>query len=154
MGDIIGRPHDGASDRDRHAFGEALGEPLAPGGAGARSQCEFVMRAEPAIHPGGGIAETLAGVTPPTGSAQQDIAPVERRFAPFRAPAEFSLRASGAFARQHLLPGTAPGIGKPHPAEVKQFVDQDALEFSAAGKDGRSKINSPPRDRTGGDVRS
>lgn len=83
-----------------------------------------------------------------------NIIAAKLNLAPFRAPAELAWGTRGQFSRKHALPAPARLVRKPDPRKVKNFVDQNALELTAATEKLGIEQNPPPRNVGGGQVRS
>jgi len=110
-------------------------EPLAAHAARLGREGELVVSGQPGKEPCRGVAETFAGVAPPAGCAAKGVGASQRSLAPFGAPAQFTSNLFPQLSREHLLPIPAPLVRKAHPSEMKQFMDQNALKFTAPRQD-------------------
>ncbi len=138
-------------------------EPSGTPPAEARRECEFAVIAKPREKPGGGIAKTLASVAAPRGGRGQSrrkrkyLRAIQTRefvLAPFRAPAEFAGGARAKFGSKQVFPAPALLIRQSPPREMKDLMNQDALEIAGdpqglridqnetAGNRGRGKMGA------------
>jgi hypothetical protein len=130
-------------------------EPPGPQPAKALREGEFVVIAKAREEPGGGIAKTLAGVAAPRrcrGKRRYLRAIRSREFAlelllaPFRAPAELAGGARTEFGSKQVFPTPARLIRQSRPGEMKDFMDQDALEIAGSAQGLRIDQNETPWD--------
>ena len=127
---------------------EPPGTPLAK----ARRKREFAVIAKAREEPGGGVAKTLASIAAPRGGRGQGrcpsraIHPREFVLAPFRAPAEFAGGARMEFGSKQVLPAPARLIRQAPPREMKDLMNQDALEIAGDAQGFRIDQNETPGD--------
>ena len=129
-------------------------EPLAAYAARLGRQGELVVSGQPGKEPRRGVAETFAGIAPPAGRAAKGIGGSQRILAPFGAPTQFTRNVLMQLLHEHLLPTSASLVGKPHPGEMKQLMDQDALKFSTTRKHGGVQQDPTSWDGCASNVRS
>ena len=129
-------------------------EPLAAYAARLGREGELVVSGQPGKEPRRGVAETFAGIAPPAGRAAKGIGGSQSILAPFGAPTQFTGNVLIQLLHEHLLPTSASLVGKPHPGEMKQLMDQDALKFSTARKHGGVQQDQTSWDGCTSNVRS
>lgn len=110
------------------------------------------MPAQSGAKPGGSVAEAFADVATPGGTATADIGTGQLILAPFRAPAEFTASARSQFGRKNAFPAPAGLVREPDPREVKNLVDQDALEFAGLDQEFGIEKNAAARNVGGGEM--
>ena len=96
---------------------------------------------------GGGIAKRFRQVVAPEASGTVVL---ERVFSPLGGPPEFTARMCIPFLFYQLLPGGAFGITQPAPREMKQLMQEDAVQLREVTKQLLFQHHLAAKQETGG----
>lgn len=88
----------------------------------------------PAVHPGGGIAKTLAAVFAPAPGRMRGVVGAQMSLAPLARPAQLTPGAGAKFLGQQSAPAPPQGMSQPRPQKMKDLVQHDAAQIGGTGE--------------------